>query len=219
MRPSGRSGLTKAWISIDGGNNNCDAAACGLAEKGHAKSRKNTNIASYMYAVNAEDGRPITYTVSNGGKVDSKAIQKMAAILSSHGIEAEGVILDRAFCTHDVFELLDRLGYPYVVMLPSDTFGHSQMVAQQHSETIRWRVPYAVGEEEAIPRSYGRSLRQSLLRRFQWFPARPFPHLKDSEGHQGPEGGDTKGKEAGCSPGPGKVHLAQTGRGHPLCRA
>ena len=141
-----RRGVTKAWISIDGSNNNCDAAACGLAEKGHAKSRKNTNIVSYMYAVNAEDGRPITYTVSNGGKVDSKAIQKMAAILSSHGIEAEGVILDRAFCTHDVFELLDRLGYPYVVMLPSDTFGHSQMVAQ-HSETIRWRVPYAVGEK------------------------------------------------------------------------
>ncbi|HAP57305.1 MAG TPA: hypothetical protein DCR02_05845, partial [Sphaerochaeta sp.] len=42
-----RRGVTKAWISIDGGNNNCDAAACGLAEKGHAKSRKNTNIEYY----------------------------------------------------------------------------------------------------------------------------------------------------------------------------
>lgn len=70
----------------------------------------------------------------------------MAAILSSQGIQMEGVILDRGFCTHDVFELLNRLGYPYVVMLQSHTFGHSQMVTK-HSETIRWRVPYAVGEK------------------------------------------------------------------------
>ncbi|MDY0290216.1 MAG: transposase, partial [Sphaerochaeta sp.] len=139
-------GVTKAWISIDGSNNDCDAVSCTLAEKGHAKSRENTNIVSYMYAVNAEDGSPITYTLSNGGKVDSKAFQKMAAILSSHGIEIVGVILDRAFCTHGVFELLGRLGYPYVVMLQADTFAHSQMMAE-HSETIRWRVSYAVGEQ------------------------------------------------------------------------
>ncbi|MBI9096253.1 MAG: transposase [Sphaerochaeta sp.] len=139
-------GVTKAWISIDGSNNNCDSVSCTMAEKGHAKSRENTNIVSYMYAVNAEDGRPITYTVYNGGKVDSKAIQKMAAILASHGIEIVGIILDRGFCTYGVFELLDSLGYPYVVMLQADTFAHSQMVAQ-HSETIRWRVPYAVGEK------------------------------------------------------------------------
>lgn len=152
-------GVTKAWISIDGSNNNCDALACDLAEKGHAKSRMNSNIVSYMYAVNAEDGRPITYTVSNGGKVDSKAFQKMAALLSSHGIQVEGVILDRAFCTHDVFERLNGLGYPYVVMLPSDTFGHAQMVAE-HSETIRWRVPYALGEKGL----FGLSQKKRLFR-------------------------------------------------------
>jgi hypothetical protein len=141
-----RRGITKAWVSIDGSNNDCDAASCTLAEKGHAKSGKNTSLVSYMYAVNADDGGPITYTLSNGGKVDSKAFQKMATLLSSHGILIEGVILDRAFCTHEVFELLGRLEYPYVVMLHSDTFGHTQMVAQ-HSETIRWRVPHAVGEK------------------------------------------------------------------------
>jgi hypothetical protein len=115
-----------------------------------------------MYAVNAEDGRPITYTVSNGGKVDSKAFQKMAALLSSHGIQMEGVILDRGFCTHDVFELLDRLGYPYVVMLQSDTFGHSQMVGE-YSETIRWRVPYAVGEKGL----FGISEKKQIFRQHQ----------------------------------------------------
>ncbi|NBK25690.1 MAG: transposase, partial [Spirochaetia bacterium] len=152
-----RRGVTNAWVSIDGSNNDCDAVSCTLAEKGHAKSGKNINIISYMYAVNADDGRPITYTISNGGKVDSKAFQKMATLLSSHGIQIEGVILDRAFCTHEVFELLDRLGYPYVVMLHSDTFGHTQMVAE-HSETIRWRVPYAVGEKGLFALSEKRQL-------------------------------------------------------------
>ena len=155
-------GITKAWVSIDGSNNNCDSVSCVLAEKGHAKSRQNTNIVSYMYAVNAEDGRPITYTVSNGGNVDSKAFQKMATLLSSHGIQMEGVILDRGFCTHDVFELLDRLGYPYVVMLQSDTFAHSQMVGE-YSETIRWRVPYAVGEKGL----FGISEKRQIFRQHQ----------------------------------------------------
>jgi hypothetical protein len=86
----------------------------------------------------------------------------MAALLSSHGIQMEGVILDRGFCTHDVFELLDRLGYPYVVMLQSDTFGHSQMVGE-YSETIRWRVPYAVGEKGL----FGISEKRQIFRQHQ----------------------------------------------------
>ena len=162
-------GVTKAWVSIDGSNNNCDSASCSLAEKGHAKSKENTNIVSYMYAVNAEDGRPITYTVFNGGKVDSRAFQKMAAILSSHGIQIVGVILDRGFCTHGVFELLNRLGYPYVVMLQADTFGHSQMVGE-YSETIRWRVPYAVSEKGL----FGLSEKKRL---FRDYPEEAFVNL------------------------------------------
>jgi len=136
--------LSGVWISIDGSNNNCEAKGCHLSEKGSAKSGKNIDIISYIYAVNTEDGCPITYFVSSGGKVDAKAFQKMAAYLGSHDISIEGVILDRGFCTHDVLKLLAELKYPYVIMLKSDTYGHTQMVSQ-YAETIRWKVPYATG--------------------------------------------------------------------------
>ena len=135
--------LSGVWISIDGSNNNCEAKSCHLTEKGSAKSGKNIDIISYMYAINTEDGGPITYFVNNGGKVDAKAFQKMAIYLGSHDINIEGVILDRGFCTHDVMELLAELKYPYVIMLKSDTYGHTQMVGQ-YAETIRWKVPYAI---------------------------------------------------------------------------
>ena len=59
--------------------------------------------------------------VNNGGMVNSKAFQKLAAFLKSSGIEIEGVILDRCFCTNAVFQKLESCGYLYVVILKSDT--------------------------------------------------------------------------------------------------
>jgi len=55
------SGVTSAWISIDGSNNDCAAKACSLTEPGKAKSHTDSDIISYMYAVNAQTGMPITY--------------------------------------------------------------------------------------------------------------------------------------------------------------
>lgn len=136
--------VSKVWLSIDGSNNDCQAEKSSLPEKGKAKSGKNVKIISYIYAVNAEDGCPVTYFVNNGKKVDSKAFEKMAAFLAGHGMEIAGVILDRGFCTHDVFQLLNQFQYPFVVMLKSDTYAHTQMLAE-YGETIRWKVPYAVG--------------------------------------------------------------------------
>lgn len=136
-------GILKVWISIDGSNNNCEAQKCILAEKGNAKSGKNVNVVSYLYAVSATDGCPVTYFVNNGGKVDSKALQKMMLYIEGHGIEIEGVILDRGFCTHDTFELLNQLNCPYIVMLKSDLYAHTNML-EEYGETIRVKVPYAV---------------------------------------------------------------------------
>jgi len=136
-------GVSKVWISIDGSNNNCEVQKCSLSEKGKAKSGKNVNIVSYIHAVSAEDGSPVTYFVNNGGKVDSKALQKMMLYIKGHDIGIEGVILDRGFCTHDVFELLNNLNCPYVVMLKSDTYAHTKML-EEYGETIRFKVEYAV---------------------------------------------------------------------------
>jgi hypothetical protein len=136
-------GVTKAWINIDGSNNNCSAERCSLAEKGKAKSGLNVNIVSYICAVSATDGSPITFDVNPGGMVDSKAVMKIIALLSSHGIETEGVVMDRGFCTHSVVEALGLGGIDYVVMLHSDDHGHVAMLGK-HGDGIRWKVPFAV---------------------------------------------------------------------------
>lgn len=46
-----------------------------LAAKGKAKSRKNADIVSFIWAVNAEDGTPVTFFVNNGSTVDSKSVK------------------------------------------------------------------------------------------------------------------------------------------------
>lgn len=138
-------GITKAWISIDGSNNDCEVRNSDLCEKGNAKSHTNSGIVSFIWALDTQTGTPITYFVNNGGMVDSKAFQKMAAFLGSSGIEIEGIILDRGFCTHDVFQMLEQCGYPYVVMLKSDTYGHSKMM-EQYAAEIKWNVKYVVND-------------------------------------------------------------------------
>ena len=137
-------GLRKVWLCIDGSNNDCNVSDSEIVGEGKAKSHLNTGIVGYMYAVSAEDGLPVTYMVYNGGKVDAKALQEMITYLDGQGISVEGVILDRGFCVHDVFELLNRLGYPFIVMLKSNVDGHVEMMSE-YGERIRWNVEYLVG--------------------------------------------------------------------------
>jgi len=138
-------GLSSVWLSIDGSNNDCDVSNSELVEHGKAKSRLNTGLVSYMYAVDAEKGRPVTYMVYNGSKVDVKAIQGMVSYLKGHGISVAGIILDRAFCGHDVLEMLGQNGYEYIVMLKSNTKGHIDMMTEYGSE-IRWNIGSLVGK-------------------------------------------------------------------------
>ena len=145
LKECAKRGIRKAWLSIDGSNNDCHAAESGLAEHGKAKSHTNSDIISYIWAVDAETGAPVTYCVNNGGMTDSKAFQKIAAVLNGSGIEIEGVILDRGFATHDVFSMLQECSYPYVVMLKSDTYGHARMM-EQHAADIRWKVTNIVND-------------------------------------------------------------------------
>lgn len=138
-------GMAKAWISIDGSNNDCQVSDSGLADQGKAKSRKNVDLVSYIYAVNATNGMPITYCVNDGSVVDSKAFQLMCMLLEDSGIEIEGVIIDRAFCTKDVLAMIRESGYRYVLMLKSNTYGHTQMM-EEYADLIRWKAAYCVGD-------------------------------------------------------------------------
>ena len=139
-------GITKAWICIDGSNNDLALSDSILAEKGKAKSGRNSDIVSFIWAVSSEDGTPLTYFVNNGGMVDSKAFQTVIAFLKSAGIETAGVILDRGFCNHEVLSTIQAMGYDYVVMLKSNTKAHEEMFSS-HSSEIRWKVDHLINDK------------------------------------------------------------------------
>ena len=138
-------GIKKAWICIDGSNNDTSVTGSNLAAKGKAKSRKNTDIVTFIWAVDAEDGTPITFFVNNGSTVDSKSFSLIIEFLKSADIEVSGIILDRGFCNHEVITELNKLEYPYVIMLKSNTTTHTEMV-KDNAEKIRWRVDKLVNE-------------------------------------------------------------------------
>ena len=138
-------GIKKAWICIDGSNNDTAVMDSDLAAKGKAKSRKNADIVSFIWAVNAEDGTPVTFFVNNGSTVDSKSFSLIIEFLKSADIEIAGIILDREFCSHEVISELNKLDYPYVIMLKSNTSAHKEML-NENAEKIRWRVDKLVNE-------------------------------------------------------------------------
>ena len=140
-------GMSKVWLAIDGSNNDCEARSSFLAKHGFAKSHnQNKTIVGYMYAVDAQTGQPVTYFVYEGCVPDSQAFQKIAVFLGSCGIQIEGVILDRGFAVDPVFRTIEEYGWKYVVMLPSTTYGHVQMLGQ-YKETIRWKSEHIIKDE------------------------------------------------------------------------
>ena len=142
-------GLKKVWLCVDGSNNDCEARQSHLAKFGFPKSHnQNKTIVGYMYVVDAETGRPVTYYVYNGSVPDSQAFQIISTFLGSFNIEIEGMILDRGFAVESVFAQIEEKRWKYVVMLPGDTAGHKQMFLE-HGEEIRWKSRYAL-ENDAI---------------------------------------------------------------------
>jgi len=137
MRRCMEMGARRVWIAIDGSNIDCDSEGVDIAEKGHAKSGTDSDVVSFMYAVDADSGRPVTFFVYEGGRVDSKAMDLMVSYLSDSGLEIVGFILDRGFCYRSCLEKISSLGKQYVVMLKSNTRGHVDMV-RKHAESIRW---------------------------------------------------------------------------------
>ena len=139
-------GQRKVWVAIDGSNNDCQVTGSDLAVNGKSKSGNSFPLVSYIYAVDAEEGRPITYFVNEGNMVDCKAFVEMCTFLHDNGLEIQGIIIDRGFCYYNVVELIAKCGYEYVLMLKSDTHGHTAMYSA-HGDDIRWNVRYTVSQE------------------------------------------------------------------------
>lgn len=132
-------GMRKVWLCVDGSNNDCAVRNSDLAEPGKAKSGKQVPIVSYIWAVSAEEGKPVTWAVNRGGVVDATAIREIVEFVAHSGLEVEGVIVDRGFCSQELLELLEELNLRYILMLKSNHKGYREML-DAHLAEVRWQV-------------------------------------------------------------------------------
>lgn len=134
--------LSNVWLCIDGSNDNCETDI-DEAEHGKAKSHKNIDIISFLYAV-TETGIPVTSQIYRGSRVDSQAIREMLAIMEGCGIKPKGFILDRGFCDAGCIRLLKREHNDFVIMMKENTNGFQELLGK-YQNAIRLKWKYAIG--------------------------------------------------------------------------
>lgn len=140
-------GLKKVWICIDGSNNDCQIQESDYAEYGENKSHSGKPIVAYMYAVAAGSGEPVSYFVNPGGKVDCLAFQKIIHFLKGYGLDVEGVILDRGFCTVEVVRTLRSLQIDFVIMISGDILGY-KTILDNNGEQMFFNPEYLIDSKE-----------------------------------------------------------------------
>ncbi len=153
-------GVKHVWLCIDGSNNDCRGKKIDYAEEGHNKSHKKCNCYSYMYAVDARDGMPITYRLYRGGRIDSKELNEIVGVLHGYGVEVEGIVLDRGFCTIECFRLILDAHYKYIIKLKENTGGY-RLMYEKYGELLKhdsstWVAPhtYAITGKGRVFKKY-----------------------------------------------------------------
>lgn len=139
MKRCAAEGIQDVYICVDGSNNDCDAQGVEIAEKGHAKSHENTNIVSFMYAVDPTSRTPVYCAEYRGGMVDSKAVRLIVDALSANGIKVKGFILDKGFCTEECLKYLIKNKLEYVLKLKKNTLGHKKML-EEYMYALKFNV-------------------------------------------------------------------------------
>lgn len=135
-------GVSKVWLCIDGSNDDCHSKGVELAEKGHAKSHLNTDIASFTYAV-TENGLPVTFDIYRGGMVDGKAMQGIINFLNECKIKVKGVTLDRGYCDETCISFLRNNKIEFEIMLKGNTSSYVNVV-EELGEVIKFNTDYLV---------------------------------------------------------------------------
>ena len=146
LRRCAEMGMGKIWLCIDGSNNDCMLSESALADPGHAKSGKDVPIISYIWAVDAQSRRPITWFVNNGGMPDCKALDEVIRYLAESKLDVEGIIVDRGFATKDVLDLAVSRGLDYIVMLKSNCAGYTSMM-ERHADEIRDNAKFLLKDD------------------------------------------------------------------------
>lgn len=137
-----KDGVSDVWLCIDGSNDDCECKGVELAEKGHAKSLRNSNIVSFTYAV-TETGRPVTFQAYRGSLVDPKAMKDIISFLKEAGIKIRGVILDRGYCDSRSLDYLISESIPYVIMVKGSPAGYVSLV-EQSGKKIKLNAEYLI---------------------------------------------------------------------------
>lgn len=137
-----KQGIENVWLCVDGSNDDCESAGVELAEKGHAKSHKNSNIVSFTYAV-SDKGLPVTFSVYRGGLVDAKAMNDVINFLDQCGIRIRGIILDRGYCNKNTLAHLSSMKIPYVIMVKGTPLGACDII-KEWGNTIKMNVDYLI---------------------------------------------------------------------------
>lgn len=141
-----KDGIEDVWLCIDGSNDDCHSQGVDIAEKGMAKSRNNSNIISFTYAVTA-DGTPVSFDTYRGGLVDFKAMKVVIDRLRENGFHVKGVILDRGYCNTDVLRYLhgdeSNEQIPYIIMIKGCPASCTDLWKEYGSQ-IKMNVEYLV---------------------------------------------------------------------------
>ena len=102
-------------------------------------------IVSYIWAVSALDGLPVTFAVNDGSTSDSKAFDEIITFLKAYGITVKGVILDKGFATHPVIQKIIENEYEFVTNLTDDSHATKGMI-DEYSEEIYWNIEHLAGK-------------------------------------------------------------------------
>ena len=138
--------VSEVWLSVDGTNVDSKLVGSALAAKGNAKSGKSVDIISQIWAVDACNGMPITWSVIEGNVPDCKAFDNILSQLKASGIKVKGVLLDRGFASEQIMNAITDLGLEYIIMLKGACNGYDEMFSL-YADAIRCNVMHLISRD------------------------------------------------------------------------
>ena len=138
--------VAEVWLSVDGTNVDSKLVGSALAAKGNAKSGNSVDIIGQIWAVDASNGMPITWTVIEGNVPDCKAFDNILSQLKESGIKVKGVLLDSGFASEQIMNAIAQLGLEYIIKLKGACNGYEEMFSL-YADVIRCNVKHLISRD------------------------------------------------------------------------
>ena len=138
--------VAEVWLSVDGTNVDSKLVGSALAAKGNAKSGNSVDIIGQIWAVDASNGMPITWSVIEGNVPDCKAFDNILSQLKESGIKVKGVLLDSGFASEQIMNAIAQLGLEYIIKLKGACNGYDDMFSL-YADVIRCNVKHLISRD------------------------------------------------------------------------